>query len=67
MSDQNSPSLPISRLPIPAEESLPEDIRALYEQLREIPGFVPNVYRAYSLCPQQLGEFLALYESIMDA
>ncbi|NOK62480.1 MAG: alkylhydroperoxidase [Chloroflexi bacterium AL-W] len=67
MSDQNSPSLPISRLPIPAEESLPEDIRALYEEMREKPGFVPNVYRAYSLRPQQLRRFLALYESFMDA
>ena len=67
MSDQNPSSLPISRLPIPDEETLPEDIKSLYEQMREKPGFVPNVYRAYSLRPQQLRGFLALYESIMDA
>ncbi|MEM8532132.1 MAG: peroxidase-related enzyme [Chloroflexota bacterium] len=66
MSDQNPSSLPISRLPIPDEETLPEDIKALYEQMREKPGFVPNVYHAYSLRPQQLRGFLALYESIME-
>ena len=67
MSNQNPSSLPISRLPMPEEEKLPEDIKSLYEQMREKPGFVPNVYRAYSLRPQQLRGFLALYESIMDA
>ncbi len=56
---------PISRLQVPAEETLPDDIKALYDQMREKPGFVPNVYRAYSLRPQQLRGFLALYDSIM--
>jgi uncharacterized peroxidase-related enzyme len=56
---------PISRLRVPEEQALPEDIQALYAQMREKPGFVPNVYRAYSLRPQQLRGFLALYDSIM--
>jgi len=56
---------PISRLHVPEEQALPEDIQALYAQMREKPGFVPNVYRAYSLRPQQLRGFLALYDSLM--
>ena len=55
----------ISRLSVPEEPTLPEDIQALFEQLRSKPGFVPNVYRAYSLRPQQLRGFIALYDSIM--
>lgn len=55
----------ISRLGVPEEETLPDDIQALYARMREKPGFVPNVYRAYSLRPQQLRGFLALYDSIM--
>jgi uncharacterized peroxidase-related enzyme len=60
MSDQR-----VSRLRVPEEETLPDDIRALFEGLRAKPGFVPNVYRAYGLRPQQLRGFIALYDSIM--
>jgi uncharacterized peroxidase-related enzyme len=56
----------ISRLHVPEEAVLPEDIRQLYARMREKPGFVPNVYRAYSLRPQQLRGFLALYDAIMN-
>jgi uncharacterized peroxidase-related enzyme len=59
------PESQISRLRVPEEQTLPEDIQALYAQMREKPGFVPNVYRAYSLRPQQLRGFIALYDSIM--
>jgi len=55
----------ISRLRVPDDEQLPGDIRAQFEQLRAKPGFVPNVYRAYGLRPQQLRGFMALYDSIM--
>jgi uncharacterized peroxidase-related enzyme len=60
MSDQ-----PISRLSEPDEQTLPSDIQALFAQMRAKPGFVPNVYRAYSLRPQQLRGFIALYDAIM--
>ena len=49
----------ISRLNVPEEQTLPEDIQALFAKNREKPGFVPNVYRAYSLRPQQLRGFIA--------
>jgi uncharacterized peroxidase-related enzyme len=60
MSDQ-----PISRLGVPNEQTLPEDIQAIFADMRAKPGFVPNVYRAYSLRPQQLRGFIALYDAIM--
>jgi uncharacterized peroxidase-related enzyme len=60
MSDQ-----PISRLSVPNEQTLPEDIQTIFADMRAKPGFVPNVYRAYSLRPQQLRGFIALYDAIM--
>ena len=60
MSDQ-----PISRLSVPNEQTLPDDIQAIFAEMRTKPGFVPNVYRAYSLRPQQLRGFIALYDAIM--
>jgi uncharacterized peroxidase-related enzyme len=57
---------PISRLPVPEEATLPDDIRALFDQMRVKPGFVPNVYRALSANPQQLRGFIALYQAIME-
>ncbi|NJM07834.1 peroxidase-related enzyme [Candidatus Gracilibacteria bacterium] len=56
----------ISRLPVPEEETLPEDIQALFAKSREKPGFVPNVYQALSLRPQALRGFLALYSALME-
>lgn len=55
----------ISRLAVPEEESLPEDLQTLFEQNRAKPGFVPNVFRTYSLRPQQLRGFIALYDALM--
>ena len=60
------PEQPISRLSLHDEQTLPEDIQALFAEMRAKPGFVPNVYRAYSLRPQQLRGFIALYDSIMN-
>jgi uncharacterized peroxidase-related enzyme len=59
------PDQPISRLSVPNEQTLPEDIQALFAGMRIKPGFVPNVYQAYSLRPQQLRGFIALYDAIM--
>jgi uncharacterized peroxidase-related enzyme len=60
------PEQPISRVGVPDEQTLPEDIQAVFAEMRAKPGFVPNVYRAYSLRPQQLRGFIALYDSIMN-
>lgn len=55
----------ISRLPVPDEETLPADIQELFAKNREKPGFVPNVFRAYSLRPAALRGFIALYDALM--
>lgn len=60
------PDQPISRLSVPDEQTLPEDVQAIFAEMRAKPGFVPNVYQAYSLRPQQLRGFIALYDSIMN-
>src|SRR5918912_2773855 len=67
MADNQNGTPRISRLRVPEEDTLPEDLQDLYARMREKPGFVPNVYRAYSLRPQQLRGFIALYDSIMTA
>jgi len=64
MPDQQD-SQHISRLSVPKEQALPDDVTTLFDKLRKKPGFVPNVYRAYSLRPQQLRGFIALYDAIM--
>src|SRR3954451_20724110 len=56
---------PISRLSVPDEQTLPEDLQAMFAEMRVKLGFVPNVYQAYSLRPQQLRGFIALYDAIM--
>jgi uncharacterized peroxidase-related enzyme len=66
MPDQQDAAPHISRLSVPQEHTLPGDVIALFEKMRGKPGFVPNVYRAYSLRPQQLRGFIALYDSIMN-
>lgn len=57
----------ISRLPVPDEADLPDDIRELFAASREKPGFVPNVFRALSLKPAVLRGFIALYDALMAA
>jgi len=59
------PDQPISRLGVPNEQTLPDDIQTIFADMRAKPGFVPNVYQAYSLRPQQLRGFIALYDAIM--
>jgi uncharacterized peroxidase-related enzyme len=65
MPDQQDSQQHISRLSVPKEQALPDDVTTLFDKLRNKPGFVPNVYRAYSLRPQQLRGFIALYDAIM--
>lgn len=67
MSKQTPSEQRISRLRVPEEESLAKDIQELYAQNREKPGFVPNVFQAYALRPDQLRGFVALYNAIMEA
>src|SRR5579883_3569285 len=55
----------ISKLGVPDPETLDEDLRAIWRKCVEKLGFVPNVYSAYSLKPQRLRNFMAMYNEIM--
>jgi uncharacterized peroxidase-related enzyme len=57
----------ISALPIPDPETLDEDLRAMFALCREKLGIEPNVLRAYSLRPQKLRNFVAMYNELMLA
>jgi uncharacterized peroxidase-related enzyme len=57
----------ISALPVADAEALDEDLKALYALCTEKLGIVPNVLRAYSLRPQKLRNFVAMYNELMLA
>ena len=57
----------ISALPVADPETLDEDLRALFALCVEKLGIVPNVLRAYSLRPQKLRNFVAMYNELMLA
>jgi uncharacterized peroxidase-related enzyme len=57
----------ISALPVADPVTLDEDLRALFALCREKLGIVPNVLRAYSLRPQKLRNFVAMYNELMLA
>jgi uncharacterized peroxidase-related enzyme len=57
----------ISALPVPDPGTLDEDLRELFALCREKLGIVPNVLRAYSLRPQKLRNFVAMYNELMLA
>jgi uncharacterized peroxidase-related enzyme len=55
----------ISKLGVPDPETLDEDLRTLWRKCEEKLGFVPNVFATYSLKPQRLRNFIAMYNEIM--
>ncbi|MDE2007344.1 MAG: peroxidase-related enzyme [Rhodospirillales bacterium] len=57
----------ISRLGVPDPATLDDDLRAIWSKCVEKLGFVPNVFSAYSLKPQRLRHFMAMYNDIMLA
>ena len=57
----------ISALPVADPEALAEDLRELFALCTEKLGIVPNVLRAYSLRPQKLRNFVAMYNELMLA
>ncbi|MBV9814703.1 MAG: peroxidase-related enzyme [Alphaproteobacteria bacterium] len=57
----------ISALPTPDPETLDEDLAALFAVCTEKLGIVPNVLRTYSLRPQKLRNFVAMYNELMLA
>jgi uncharacterized peroxidase-related enzyme len=57
----------ISALGVPDAATLDDDLQAIWAKCVEKLGFVPNVYNAYSLKPQRLRHFMAMYNDIMLA
>jgi uncharacterized peroxidase-related enzyme len=57
----------ISALPVADLETLDGDLKALFALCTEKLGIVPNVLRAYSLRPQKLRNFVAMYNELMLA
>ena len=50
-------------MPDPSE--LDDDLKAVWQKCIDKLGFVPNVFSAYSLKPQRLRNFMAIYNEIM--
>ena len=57
----------ISVLGVPDPAGLDDDLKVIWAKCVEKLGFVPNVYSAYSLKPQRLRHFMAMYNDIMLA
>ena len=57
----------ISALPTTDAAKLDNDLKAAYAKCIEKLGFVPNVLQAYSLRPQKLRNFMAMYNELMLA
>ena len=55
----------ISALGVPDSAGLDDDLRAIWAKCVEKLGFVPNVFSTYSLRPQRLRNFMAMYNEIM--
>jgi len=58
---------PISRYPVPALETLPDDIRERILKVQEKSGFVPNVFMALAHRPDEFRAFFAYHDALMDA
>ncbi len=56
----------ISRFPVPAIESLPDDIRTRILAVQEKSGFVPNVFLALAHRPDEFRAFFAYNDALME-
>ncbi len=58
-------TLPISRYPTPALESVPADIRERILEVQQKSGFVPNVFLALAHRPDEFRAFFAYYDALL--
>jgi len=56
----------ISRFPVPAIKTLPEDIRERLLAVQEKSGFVPNVFLTLAFRPDEFRAFFAYHDALMD-
>src|SRR5215207_11249687 len=57
---------PISRYPVPALHTVPEDIRARILKVQEKSGFIPNVFLMLAYRPDEFRAFMAYHDALMD-
>lgn len=57
----------VSALGAPAHSTLDDDILAVFDKCTEKLGLIPNVLSAYSLRPNKLRHFMAMYNELMLA
>lgn len=55
----------ISKLGVPDAAGLDEDLQVVWKKAAEKLGLVPNVLQSYSLRPQRLRNFMAMYNELM--
>ncbi len=58
--------VPQSRFPVPALESLPEDIRERIDTVTEESGFTPNVFRVLAHRPDEFRAFFDYHDALME-
>ena len=56
----------ISRFPVPAIDTLPDDIRTRLLAVQEKSGFVPNVFLTLAHRPDEFRAFFAYHDALMD-
>src|SRR5882724_9527754 len=54
------------RFPVPAIDTLPDDIRTRLLAVQEKPGFVPNVFLTLPHRPDEFRAFFAYHDALMD-
>ena len=57
---------PIARFPVPALDTLPDDIRSRILAVQEKSGFVPNVFLTLAHRPDEFRAFFAYHDALMD-
>ena len=55
----------ISALGVPDPAELDDDLKTIWAKCVDKLGFIPNVFATYSLRPQRLRNFMAMYNEIM--
>ncbi len=55
----------VSALGVPDANGLDDDLKAIWAKCVDKLGFVPNVFNTYSLKPQRLRNFMAMYNEVM--
>src|SRR6187455_1701985 len=56
----------VSRFPIPALDTLPEDIRSRIVAVHEKAGFIPNVFLAWAYRPDEFRAFFAYHDALLE-